>query len=211
MVLVQILQIFADLLISNGEFLTVLKWNRHAAAIALFATALPLNAAYAQETATTAAAVQVSAGDSVYDPDGGLVGTIDSVTEAGAILNVDDKKVGLPLNAFVKGEKGLLIGAKAEELKANIAKQEAEAAAKLQAALVVGAEVRSVDGSAVIAQVKSIDGDNVILTSPDGDVGLPKSAFFMPDHGLSTAFTAEQFKQGVAQANAAAAAAAASN
>jgi hypothetical protein len=186
----------------NGEYLTVLKWNRHAAALALFATALPLQSAYAQEAAST---TQVSVGNSVYDPDGELVGTVDSVNDSGAILNVDGKKVGLPLNAFVKGDKGLLIGAKAAELKASVEKQEAEAAAKLQAALVVGAEVRSVDGASVIATVKSIDGDAVILSSPDGDVGLPKSAFFMPAHGLSTAFTAEQFKQGVAQAKAAAA------
>lgn len=183
----------------------MLKWNRHAAALALFATALPLQSAYAQDAASTTPTAQVSVGSSVYDPDGGLVGTVDSVNDSGAILNVEGKKVGLPLNAFVKGDKGLLIGAKAAELKASVEKQEAEAAAKLQAALVVGAEVRSVDGTSVIATVKSIDGDAVILSSQDGDVGLPKSAFFMPAHGLSTAFTAEQFKQGVAQAKAAAA------
>ena len=183
----------------------MLKWKRHAAAFALIATALPMSAAYAQEAATTAAA-NVAAGASVYDPDGALVGTIERVEGDAALLTVGDKKIALPLSAFGKNDKGLLIGTKVDELKANIAAQEAEAAAKLQAALVVGADVRSVDGSAVVAKVKSIDGDNVILTSPDGDVGVPKSAFFMPEHGLSTPFTAEQFKQGVAQAKAAAAA-----
>lgn len=185
----------------------MMNWKRHAAAFALAATALPISAAYAQQTAAPAASAQVAAGDSVYDPDGALVGTVESLNGDAAIVAVGDKKIGLPLNAFAKNDKGLLIGSKVDELKAAIAKQEAEAAAQLTAALVAGADVRSVDGSEVVAKVKSVEGDNVFLTTPQGDVGLPKSGFFLPAHGLSMAFTADQFKQAVAQANAAAPAA----
>lgn len=185
------------------------KWTRHAAAFALFATTLPVGLAYAQEAAPAAETVQIAAGDSVYDPDGALVGTIESVDAANAIIDMEGKKVGLPVNAFGKNDQGLLIGSKVGELKANIAKQEAEAAAQLEAALIVGAQVHSVNGSEVVATVKSIEGENVILNTPEGDVGLPKNSFFLPEHGLSTPFTAEQFKAAVAQASAAAAAPAA--
>jgi hypothetical protein len=44
-----------------------------------------------------------------------------------------------------------------------------------------------------------------VLTTPSGDVKLPRSAFFVGQAGLATSFTAEEFAAAVAQATAASA------
>src|SRR3546814_9304512 len=54
--------------------------------------------------------------------------------------------------------------------------------------------------------VRSVEGDNVVVTTPTGDVKLAKSAFFVSQAGLATNFTAEQFASAMQQANTAAAA-----
>src|SRR3546814_2317985 len=61
-------------------------------------------------------------------------------------------------------------------------------------------------GTAVRGKVKLVQGDNVVVTTPTGDVKLAKSAFFVSQAGLATNFTAEQFASAMQQANTAAAA-----
>src|SRR3546814_20795112 len=61
-------------------------------------------------------------------------------------------------------------------------------------------------GTAVLGKVKLVQGDNVVVTTPTGDVKLAKSAFFVSQAGLATNFTAEQFASAMQQANPAAAA-----
>lgn len=190
--------------------------------IAFYVASLPLAvmaissaAVQAQEppAATTqpapAAAVPLEVGSAVYDMEGALIGNIVSNDGTNIVVSVGEKQVALPANSFAKNEKGLVLGLTVAQLTASLAEQDAAAAAALTAALVPGAEVRGVNGSAVLGTVKSVNGDIVILTSAQGDVGLPVSAFFMPAHGLSTSFTAEQFAKAVADAAAASTAAAA--
>src|SRR3546814_17441033 len=61
----------------------------------------------------------------------------------------------------------------------------------LAAALVPGADIHGANGTAVLGKVKLVQGDNVVVTTPTGDVKLAKSAFFVSQAGLATNFTAE--------------------
>src|SRR3546814_5887439 len=54
--------------------------------------------------------------------------------------------------------------------------------------------------------VKLVAADGVVLTTPTGDVKLPRTAFFIGQAGLATSFTAEQFAAAMQQVNTAAAA-----
>src|SRR3546814_11879069 len=69
-----------------------------------------------------------------------------------------------------------------------------------------GADIHGANGTAVLGKVKLVQGDNVVVTTPTGDVKLAKSAFFVSQAGLATNFTAEQFASAMQQANTAAAA-----
>src|SRR3546814_18881529 len=72
--------------------------------------------------------------------------------------------------------------------------------AAVAAALVAGADVRSLKGTAVLGKVKSASADAVVVTTPGGDdVSLPRSAFLMSPTGLAAAYTADQFAAAGAQ------------
>lgn len=63
---------------------------------------------------------EVAAGASVYDPQGGLVGTIEAVEAGQAILSTGSTKVRVPVSSFARGSQGVTIA---------MTKQEVEAAA----------------------------------------------------------------------------------
>src|SRR3546814_4723530 len=52
----------------------------------------------------------------------------------------------------------------------------------LAAALVPGADIHGANGTAVLGKVKLVQGDNVVVTTPTGDVKLAKSAFRSEEH-----------------------------
>lgn len=174
----------------------------------LLATAGVTTSAAAQDTAaTTAASAKVVVGSEVFDRDGTSIGTIKSVDAAAAIIAMGDKEIGIPLASFGSNERGLLLGATLAELQAALAAQAADAAAKLEAALVAGASVHSLNGTSIVGTIKGIENDIVLLTTDKGQFGFPKSAFYLPAHGLSIAYTAEQFDKTIADAAAGAGAA----
>src|SRR3546814_19343781 len=67
------------------------------------------------------------------------------------------------------------------------------------AALQPGADVHSLNGTAVLGQVKSFDDQNVVVTAATGDVSLPRSAFLMSSAGLSAGYPPEPFAAAIAQ------------
>jgi septum formation inhibitor MinC len=75
----------------------------------------------AQVTAATAA--DIRAGISVRDPQGGLVGTVESVDAEGAVVSTGSVRAKLPMASFGKNEQGLVI---------SLTKAEFEAAARAQ-------------------------------------------------------------------------------
>lgn len=68
------------------------------------------------------ASAAVSAGASVYDPQGGLVGTIEAVEAGQAVLSTGSVKVRVPVTSLGTGSSGLLIGMTKQELEAAAGK-----------------------------------------------------------------------------------------
>jgi hypothetical protein len=165
-------------------------------------TAVP---AMAQASDQAAPKVNLAAGTVVYDSEGTQIGTIGSVDgDNVSVQMIDNRSVALPANAFAKTDKGPAITITLAQLTAAVDKMAADSKAALEAALQPGVEVRSAGGTAIVGTIKLADADGAVVTTPAGDVRLPRAAFFMSQAGLATSFTAEQFTAAVAQAKEAA-------
>ena len=152
------------------------------------ATALSLatvsGAAFAQ-------AASVSAGQTVYGPDGGEVGKIDKVENGTAIVNTGTHTLGLTLDKFGKSPKGPSISVTKAQLDELVEKANAEAAAKLDAALVVGAAVVDNAGAA-LGTIDKVDGDNIVLKTDKGPVSMTRKYFAMNNGTLTALVTKDQ-------------------
>lgn len=169
------------------------------ATLSLGTAAIVAAPAMAQDAA--AATVDLSVGTKVFDSEGAELGTVTSAQGANVVVDLGaGKQVTLPSNAFGKLEQGPTIGATKAQVVAAVDQAAAGSDAKLTAALQPGADVRSATGSAVVGKVKLAEADGVVLTTPTGDVKLPRNAFFVGQAGLATSFTAEEFAAAVAQA-----------
>lgn len=169
------------------------------ATLSLGTAAIVAAPAMAQDAA--AATVDLSVGAKVFDSEGAELGTVTSAQGANVVVDLGaGKQVTLPSNAFGKLEQGPTIGATKAQVVAAVDQAAAGSDAKLTAALQPGADVRSATGSAVVGKVKLAEADGVVLTTPTGDVKLPRNAFFVGQAGLATSFTAEEFAAAVAQA-----------
>ena len=63
------------------------------------------------------------AGAEVRDPEGGLVGTVESVDEDGAVVSTGNVRAKLPFGSFGKNDRGLVISLSRAELEAAAAAQ----------------------------------------------------------------------------------------
>jgi preprotein translocase subunit YajC len=77
-----------------------------------------------QSTGATqaATAADVKAGVSVYDTKGGLIGKIDSVSGADAVVDTGTTRSKIPISSFAKNDKGLVMSMTKAELEAASAK-----------------------------------------------------------------------------------------
>ena len=175
------------------------KFAGFIATLSLGAAAIVAAPAMAQDAA--AATVDLSVGTKVFDSEGAELGTVTSAQGANVVVDLGaGKQVTLPSNAFGKLEQGPTIGATKAKVVAAVDQAAAGSDAKLAAALQPGADVRSANGSSIVGKVKLAEADGVVLTTPTGDVKLPRKAFFVGQAGLATSFTAEEFAAAVAQA-----------
>lgn len=141
--------------------------------------------------AAFAQAASVAAGATVYDPQGGTVGTIDSVANGVAVVNTGAHTVALPLDKFATSEKGPVISVTKQQLDDIAAQADADAAAKLDAALVVGAAV--VDNAGVaLGTLDKVDGDNIVLKTEKGPVALTRKYFAVQNGTLKALVTKDQ-------------------
>ncbi|MDE2563624.1 MAG: hypothetical protein KGL48_15380 [Sphingomonadales bacterium] len=163
-----------------------MKFLKLAASAALAVAIVPA-AAHAQ-----AATAGATAGATVYDPQGGEVGTIASVVGGNVVIDTGNNKATIPGAAVTKGPKGPQIAYTKAQLDAAIEAAAGKAQAALQQALVEGAAVSGKDGAA-IGTVKEVQDANVVVARTDGTlVALPKSAFTVAANGLQISMTAEQ-------------------
>ncbi|WP_338425276.1 hypothetical protein [Sphingopyxis kveilinensis] len=181
------------------------KFAGFVATLSLTMAAVAAAPAVAQDAAS--AAVNLSVGTKVFDSEGVELGSVTTVQGANVIVDLGyGKQVTLPSASFGMLEKGPTIGATKAQVMAAVDQAAAAGEAQLTAALQPGADVRSANGTAVLGKVKLADAEGVVLTTPSGEVKLPRNAFFMGQAGLQTSFTAEQFAAAMKEVNTAAAA-----
>jgi hypothetical protein len=145
---------------------------------------------------------QVAAGATVTGPEGNAVGTIVSVENGQAVLDTGKHKVPLGVEMYGQGEAGPTITVTKAQLDGMIDGQLAEAAAKRDAALVVGAEAMAADHAA-LGTILEINGDNIILARGGDEmnkVTLLRDHFDATDHGLMARLTNAQIDAAMAQA-----------
>lgn len=137
---------------------------------------------------------QVVAGATVYGPQGNAVGTIVSVDNGQAVLDTGKHKIPLGVDMYGKGAQGPVITVTKDQLDGMVDAQLAEAAAKRDAALTVGASAMAAD-HAPLGTVLEIDGDNVVIARGGDEadkVTLLREHFDATDHGLMARLTNAQ-------------------
>lgn len=182
-----------------------MKTSLIAAAIA--AAAVPSGAAMAQGTAA-AGTVAPTVGAKVFGPQGDEVGTVEAVQDGVVVVNTGKAKGGIPVSSFAMRAKGLTIGYTKEQLETALGAAASDSGAKLDAALVADAAVKSSD-DVVLGTVSKREGDDVTLALSDGGmVALKKQSFGLDaSGGLKIGMTAAALKAAIGPAAATASAA----
>ncbi|WP_417322606.1 hypothetical protein [Erythrobacter aureus] len=164
------------------------------AKLAVAAVALAATPALANE--------QVVAGAVVTGPEGNAVGTIVSVENGQTVLDTGKHKVPLAVDMYGEGEAGPTITVTKAQIDGMIDAQLAEAAAKRDAALVVGAQAMDAE-HAPLGTVLEINGDNVVIARGGDEtdkVTLLREHFSGGEHGLMALLTNAQIEAAMAQA-----------
>lgn len=138
--------------------------------------------------------VALEAGATVYDPQGGTVGTIQQVSGDVVVLDTGDNLATIGADSFVAGEKGPLIGYTKAQLDEAVDAAEREQEAKLAAAIVVGAALRSNDGQPVGTIQTLNDDGSVVVEQEDRAFTLQRNQLGTDGDGLIVLFSAAQLE-----------------
>lgn len=164
------------------------------------ASAIPLAAANAQaQDAAPAASLVIGA--KVYDQNGEEVGQIAKVSGDRVAVSIYGNGLVVPKKSFVKGAKGPALSAPKAKIIAVLRQAEADAAA-VDGALKPGVEVRSANGAAVLGKVTAIAPQGAVLATREGNITMPRAAFFLSENGLALKVDETQFLAGVRAARA---------
>ncbi|SKB25161.1 hypothetical protein [Sphingopyxis flava] len=168
-------------------------------ALSLCAAILAAGPAQAVQKSSAVAASELTPGTKVYDVDGKEVGTVAKVSGDKIAVAIEGNGLIVPRAAFVRTDKGPALKATKAKIFAVLHEAERDAAA-VDAALKVGAEVHSADGAAVLGKIKAITPQGAVMTTGEGDITMPRAAFFLAKSGLAVKVTAAQFAEGVKKA-----------
>lgn len=172
----------------------MIKRSRPLVALCLASLApLAVTAAQAQGAAPAAS---LTPGAKVYDQNGEPVGQVVRVAGDKVAVAIDGNGLVVPKDAFVKSAKGPALKAPKAKILAVLKQAEADAAA-VDGALKPGAVVRSADGAAVLGKVKEIVAQGAVLTTDEGNITMPRAAFFLSAKGLAVKVNEKQFIEGV--------------
>lgn len=145
--------------------------------------------------APTGGSPKLAQGATVYDTNGGTVGTVQSVTGDMVVLATSKNKVQLPKTSFALGAKGPVIGMTAAQVDqaAAQAMPQGGASAAAKPNVVKGAAVADTQGGQV-GTIADVDAQFATVELTSGTkVRLPVSAFGAgEDGGLRVAMTAAQ-------------------
>ena len=167
--------------------------------LSLSAAALAANPAHAVQEGSAVAASELAPGAKVFDADGEEVGTVAKVSGDKVAVAIEGNGLVVPRGAFVQTEKGPALKATKAKILAVLHEAERDAAA-VDAALKVGADVRSADGAAVLGKIKALTPQGALMSTGEGDITMPRAAFFLAKSGLAVKVTAAQFAEGVKKA-----------
>ena len=159
-----------------------MKFTTIAAAAALAAVPFAAQAQPAAPAAAPAASADVAVGTTIYGSDKNPIGTVEQVTANGVVVNTGAHKIPLPANAFGSSDQGPTLNITKAALDAKFAEQMAAQQAKLEAALVAGAEIKTADAQP-LGTVKTVEGENVVLEREAGPLTLPKKYFAVDPTG----------------------------
>jgi hypothetical protein len=174
----------------------MMKFSSLAAAAALALTGLSAPA-MAQDASLTV-------GAKIFGPDGAEVGTIEKVEGEAVVVNTGNLTAALPASAFGASDKGPTIGWSRADLEAAINAANGEAKAKLDATLVVGADVYSSD-AVLLGKVKELAADgSVVVELASGPAALPKAQMALDGDKLTFRATAADVQAAAAAATGAA-------
>ncbi|PAL23647.1 hypothetical protein [Sphingopyxis sp. GW247-27LB] len=170
-----------------------------AALLCLTAATLSAAPALAAQEGASVPATALTPGAKVYDSAGEQVGTVAKVAGDKVAVAIDGNGLVVPRAAFVQTDKGPALKATKAKILAVLHEAERDAAA-VEAALKVGAEVRSADGAAVLGKIKALTPQGAVMSTGEGDITMPRAAFFLAKSGLAVKVTAAQFAEGVKKA-----------
>ncbi|MEP7130554.1 MAG: hypothetical protein ABI770_05440 [Sphingomicrobium sp.] len=119
--------------ISNGNRENNAEYNRLVGASDAKAQAANGDKVKTRPVAVPATAADIKAGAALRDVKGVPVGTIDSVTDQQVVVQTGQTKIGVPLVAFGKDDKGLLLSITAQQFNDAVAKAHAQSHAAPQA------------------------------------------------------------------------------
>lgn len=170
------------------------KHHRLLAALCLAGAALSATAAAKTQEAPPAASL--TPGTKVYDQTGEEIGQIVKVAGDKVAVAIDGNGLVVPKAAFLKTEKGLALNASKEKILAVLKEAEADAAA-VDGALKPGAEVRSADGAAILGKIKELAPQGAVMATSEGNITMPRAAFFLSKKGLAVKVNEKQFVEGV--------------
>ncbi|WP_019514878.1 hypothetical protein [Sphingomonas sp. Mn802worker] len=171
--------------------------KRYQILAAVAAAALTPTIATAQTAPATApaagaqASTTVTAGATVYDTSGGIVGTVASTDGTNAVIDTGTNKAAIPLTSLGKGAQGPVLAMTKAQLDAAAGAQKQQANAAFRSQLVTGASVYGT-GGAKLGTIKAVDATNVTLTTDKGDAKLPITGFGPGPQGVTIGMTAAQ-------------------
>jgi hypothetical protein len=166
-----------------------------------FLAASALSAALLLPFAAPAGAQTIDVGDTVKDPQGGDVGTVESVDGEYVVVRTDRHAARLPVTSFTPTEDAVLFGLTRDELNTQLD----QAIAQAQQAITVGAMVHDRDGVA-IGPVESADAELVTIKLGEQPIQLPRAAVAPGQNGLRIGATIAELRAQIAAATASASA-----
>ncbi len=147
---------------------------------------------------TPFAALAQDAGTTIYSQvDDTAVGTVESNDGATVLVDTGSFKAPLPADAVVEREGKWTVNATKAQVDEMMGQMEAEATAKLDAALVDGAAVTSAD-DAPVGTILAMDdaGEQIIVANNTGVITLKREHFAVNETGALTAlFTGTELAQ----------------
>lgn len=146
---------------------------------------------------TPPASTATAVGATVYDPAGGVVGTVSSVTADAVVISTGAHDVAVPPASVGSGAKGPTMAMTKAQLDAAFMQQQDQAAAAMKAQLVPGAAVFGSDGAMQVGTIKAADAQYVTLTTPKGEAKLPIAGFSTGPKGLVIGMTAAQLSAAI--------------